>query len=171
MRKLVSILLIGLLMMGGVTTAFAQTNDNQDNELVLDETSENFRLIALKEFQDEYHLINDLRTEDLELRVVLLDKKDKVLDLYIDAVESGKRDLLKKGKEIRKEIGDINQQIEEINQQINVDREATKDSLNEKDLSQASLHINNIIDLLNEKNELLETKIELYDELIELFSN
>ncbi len=142
MRKLLSLLLVGLILIGGVSSAFAQTNiDNVntfDERAFLEEDREiNPRYLALKEFTEEFHMINDLLIEGHTLKINLIEQKDLILDLYIEAVENGNFETLKEARVIRDEIRNANEEIVALREEI---------------------------------NDLTETKIILYDSIIEILS-
>ncbi|MGD9678653.1 MAG: hypothetical protein AB7V16_09965 [Vulcanibacillus sp.] len=176
MRKLVTLfLVVGLILLGGTSSAFAQANvgNNTDffEELDLSKDAKsNPRFIALKEFIEEFHIINDLLIEGHELKIDLTEKKDVVLDLTLAAYEISDFEALKSARDVSKEIKIINNQITVFREQIKTERDLFNQSIKNNELDVAQEHINTTINLTDSINQLTEQKLIIYDNIIDILS-
>ena len=172
MKKLLTVLLVGLMLFGGAGAAFAQDLENGLGDQILDEENNlpGFRFDALKEFQDEIHKINELRIERLQLRIEVIEKHDTILDLYIEAREAGDVEALEAAKEVKQEIGVINEEIKNLYSEVSAEKQAFHAELKNKNIEAAKEHLDNITDLFDTINDLTDSKIDLLEQIIEILS-
>ena len=172
MKKLLTVLLVGLMLFGGAGAAFAQDLENGLGDQILDEENNlpGFRFDALKEFQDEIHKINELRIERLQLRIEVIENNDTILDLYIEAREAGDKESLEAAMEVKQEIGPINDEIRNLYNEVSTERQAFNEELKNKNIEAAKEHLDNIIDLLDSINDLTDSKIDLLEKIIDILS-
>lgn len=170
MRKTVTMLFVCLLVLSIAGAAFAADPQlpGTDPQGVLEH--KRARLDKLAEFQGEIHRINDLRIERLQLRIQVIEKHDKILDLLIEAREENNLEALKEAREVRQQIKEINREIASLHQQAAGERKAFREAVKEGNIDKARTHLNNVIDLLKKINSNIEEKIDLLDKIIEILS-
>lgn len=172
MKKLVSLLLVGLMLIGGTGAVFAQESGNSNEILLLEEENERIgKFFVLKEFQNEIHKINELRKERLQLRIDIIDKHDAILDLYIEARENRDKEALEAAKEVRKELTVLNQEITDLSDQAKTERQRFREEAKNGNVDAAREHANNGIALLEAINDKVESKIEVLETIIEIFED
>ncbi|OEF99462.1 hypothetical protein BHF71_09120 [Vulcanibacillus modesticaldus] len=172
MKKIIAMLLVGLMLIGGTGAVFAQELAANDQQKLLDERYEmrELHFKAIKEFQEEFHKINQLKRERLGQRIEISEKHDTILDLYIVAKENGDREALFAAREIRKEIRAVNREIKALFEEVHSERKAFRVQVKNDDFKAAQIHLNNVISLLEKINDKLEIKKELLDSVIEVLS-
>ncbi len=171
MKKFIAVLLVGLLLIGSAGTIFAK-DSGSDNQAQLDQAKVKApRLIFLKEFQNEYHQINQLHKQRLELRMEVIDKHDRLIDLLIAAKENKNKEVLAKAKEVKQEINSLNDQITSNLQQIKQEKASFRAEIINKNIDTAREHLTNIITLLGNGNDLVTKKLALLDQVINILSN
>lgn len=172
MKKMVSILLVSLLVVCFTGSAFAMQLGVQPGEVygenLSDKGSKRFEI--LKEFKDEIHEINALRIQRHSLQIKVIERRDKILDLYIEARENGNKGALKEAGEVRKEIKVLNEEIRGLIEQIAEERKAFKEDAKEGSYDAARGHAESVISLLEQVNGKIEEKIELLDQIIDILS-
>ncbi|KPU27152.1 hypothetical protein TR13x_06205 [Caloranaerobacter sp. TR13] len=181
MKKLLTFLLVGVMLLTIAGGAFAEGPNNfardfSEKPFKLSEkpfeirARENLRFEAMKEFKDELHKINQLRIERLSLRMQIIEKHDTLLDLYIEARENGNVEALKEAREVRKQVREINREIKDLFKQIRSERKAFREDVKNNDFDSAREHINKVIELKTLINEKISEKIVLLDEVIDILS-
>ncbi|EOD00217.1 hypothetical protein [Caldisalinibacter kiritimatiensis] len=175
MKKLLTILMVGLLVFASVGTAFAEEPDlTSRTQLSLEQMQQmreaGQRYKALKEFKDEIHQINELRIERLELKTQQIEKNDSIIDLYISAREEGNKEALLEAREARKQIKEINKEISELHKQLKEERKAFREDVKNDNFDEAREHINKVISIKEQINSKVEAKLGLLDQIIEILS-
>lgn len=169
MKKILSMILVGLMVFGIIGSVLAE--ELEDDLLVNSEEANNGkRFQLLKEFRDEIHQINALRIEILHLRSQVVEKHDAILDLYIEARENGDIEAIKATREVKQKINGINGEIKVIVEQIAAEKEAFREEVKNRNIEAAREHVNNIISLKTTAITKMEDKIELLDKIIDILS-
>lgn len=166
MKKLLTVLLVGLMVFGSIGSVFANEGFGEDE--ILEQKLEGFRFKGLKEFKEERHVINDLRIERLKLRIEVIEINDEIADLVLEAVEEKNIEALKEAKAVREEVKVINEELKGLHNSIKTEKSLFKEAMSNKDLGTAKTHLDNIIELLKELNQKIENRIELLDVIIKI---
>lgn len=163
MKKLITLLLVGLMLFGTIGTVFA----TEGTELRSEKAP---RVQVIQEFKDELHQINALKIDRLNLRIDITENQDSIIDLYLVAREAGNQEAIEAAKELKQQIREVNEAIKNKHQTVVAEREAFRAAIKNNSTETAQIHLNNIIELKNDINSLLEDKIALLDEIIEVLS-
>ncbi len=169
MKKMLVVLLAGLMLLSFTGSAFA-ADFGAMNNVQMQSEKKGLRFEALKEFADEIHEINALRIERNVLRGEIIEKQDGIIDLYIEARESGDKEALQEAKEIRKEIKDKNNEIKDNHKSAVEERKAFREDVINEDFGSAEEHMNEIINIQTSINELITQKIDLLNQIIDVLS-
>src|SRR2546428_6519852 len=110
MKKKIMVLVAGLLVFAGVGSAFAAAPSSSESQAAtksitsdVDKAAKQLeKLNAIKQFQDELHKLNALRTTRLSEKTQIIQKQDQILDLTIAARERKDKDALKAAADIHK---------------------------------------------------------------------
>ncbi|MDK2823892.1 MAG: hypothetical protein PWQ67_487 [Clostridia bacterium] len=167
MKKILTVLLMVLLLVTFVGSAFAQEGISGENEKL---QKRQVKFAVLKEFTDEIHTINGLRMERNTLQNEVIQKHDAILDLYIVARESGDKEALTEAKKVREQIRDINGEIKGIREQIKEGRKVFREAVKNGNLEMAQEQVNSVINLMTMINEKVKVKINLLQDIIEILS-
>ncbi|MFZ7104834.1 MAG: hypothetical protein ACOWWO_19530 [Peptococcaceae bacterium] len=174
MKKVVTILLLGVFLITGVGSAVAEesapnsgTWEKQKAELL---GKGQVKLEVRKEFVDEMHTINNLRMERNALQNQVIENQDMIMDLYVAARESGNKEALQQAQEIRGQIKDVNSEIREIRQQINEAWKTFREEVKEGNSEAAQTAIDKIISLGTLANEKVKEKITFLTAIVEELS-
>lgn len=166
MKKLLTVLLVGLMVFGSIGSVFA--NEGLPEDEILEEKLDKPKFKGLKEFIQERHIINDLRVERLKLKIEVIEKNDKIADLVLEAIEEKNIEALKEAKAVREEVKVINEELKSLNNNLQSQKSLFKEAMSNKDLETAKAHLDNIIEMLKEVNQKIENKIELLDVIIKI---
>lgn len=190
MKKLFTMILVGLMVFASVGGVFAEEFDEDLTGSFLEEQQEvkgnrlekiqarkamkeekkAGRLEVLKEFLDEIHQVNALRMERHTLRAQVIEKNDALLDLYIAAKESGNEEALAAAKEKREQIKGIHEEIKGLQGQVAAEKKAFKEAVKNGDKEGAQGHIEQVITLKTAINGKIQEKIALLEEIIDILS-
>lgn len=185
MKKLLSLLIVGLMLFAGVTAAFAEEPEDLNSKMdEFKRLREEFikkrdeikqlredrmpRYEVLKEFTEEIHQINALRIERNNLKNQIIEKNDTILDLYIEARENDNKEALEQAREKRQGIQGINQELRGLHEQLNEARRDFKEEIKNNNIESAREYINQIIEIKTAINEKMQEKIEMLDEIIDI---
>ncbi|MEA4847775.1 MAG: hypothetical protein VB106_11140 [Clostridiaceae bacterium] len=160
MKKIITMVLVGLLILSSSIVAFAEEpNDNLGENL-----------LEAKEFTGEIHQINALRIEGTQLRIQMIEKNDQLIDLFIQTREAGEKEALKAAKEERMKIKEINNEIKSLHEQAAAARKAFREAVRNDDNETAGTEIERLINIHSSVNEKKEAKIEVLDNIIDILS-
>ncbi len=168
MKKIITVLLVGLMILGSSSLTFAEAPNGTltDSSVVKEKMAEKLNL--KKEFTEKFHEINVLRVEKNELQIQVVEKQDKLVDLYIAVKEAGNKEALKAAKEERQQIKEINNEIKALHEDAVVTRKAFKEALKNNDKEIADAEIEKLINIhssinvkIKEKNQVLSTIIDI----------
>ncbi len=186
MKKIITMLLAGLMVFGSLGAAFAEESNDTTMESILEEAqdaktsrlemqafreeqkTERFNLI--KEFAEKIHQINALRIERNQLQIQVIEKQDLLVDLYIKARESGDNETLKAAMEERQKIKEIRDQIKTFHEQAAEARKAFREAIKNNDKETANEEIDNLIDNHIMINDKIEEKVEILENIIKILS-
>ncbi|MGV8147197.1 MAG: hypothetical protein ACLKAK_12730 [Alkaliphilus sp.] len=168
MKKLAILVLVVVMTLGVAGSAFAvedlDTNDIQQREEMQERVSNRFE--AMKEFNDEHDKIRALRIETKHLQIERIEKAGIIYDLSIVAWDDEEIDKLRAAREIRKENIEINKTIRALHEQVRTKRKEFRESIKANDFATAQIHIDEVINLLDEINRHNNIKITNLDEII-----
>lgn len=161
MKKIITLLLVGLMIFSSSIAVFAEEPGDGSPKL---------RIVKLKEFADEIHQINALRIERNQLQTQKIERQDQLLDLYIEAAEAGDTEALKAAKEERQKIKAIHEEIRILHEQAGEARNAFREAVKSKDIETAGAELEKLIDILSSINDKIKEKIEVLDAIIGILS-
>ncbi|WP_433747542.1 hypothetical protein [Falsibacillus pallidus] len=166
MKKLTAIALAGILGITGVTTTahvFANTNDTtvEANQVTKVEKGK-----FLETFQTELHQSNDLKQKRLDLKKSVINKRDQLIDLVVQAKNNKDKEALKALKAIKPSLKENASETKSIVQQLRDERKAAKTALKAGDEDQARTHINKVLELQASWNKNLEGRASILDQMI-----
>lgn len=148
------------------TVAADEIQPTVEATMDLQETSKLGKKYAVvSKYTEEIHQINQLRTERLDLRKQVIERKDHLLDLLIAAKENGRKEELEQAKEIKKELKALNNELKALLTERHDERKALKESLKNNE----SEPFSKLIDTHTQMNEKLTEKLAELDEMIDIF--
>lgn len=174
MKKLITMLLVGLMLLGGTIATNAEepgdaTTRNLPNE---GQTTRIGRLAEpkIKEFIDEIHAINDLRIVRNQLRAQVIEKNDQIIDLVLAAKEAGSKEELKAVKAEREKLKSINTEIKALHDQAEAARKAYREALKSGDSETAGNELAKLTNAVSSINDKTESKLQILDNIIDILS-
>jgi len=174
MKRFITMLLVGLMLVGGTVAVYAEEPGDTLAESLFEEGQgiKAARLGApkLKEFIEEIHSINDLRIERNQLRAQVIEKNDQLIDLLIAAKEEGNKEELKAVKAEREKLKAINAEIKTLHQQASAAKKAFKEALKGGDSETAGTELEKLINAHGSINDRTESKIPILDNIINILS-
>lgn len=170
MKKIITMFLVGLMVLSSFSVVFAEepSTTGAKSSIVKEKTAEKFNL--KKEFTEEIHRINTLRVERNQLQIQVIEKQDKLVDLFIEVKETGNKESLKAAKEERKQIKEINNEIKALHEQVIEARTAFKEALKNNDKETANGELEKLINIHNSINIKIEEKSQVLDTIIDILS-
>lgn len=166
MKKKIALMLFCLMMFAGVGSAFAQDVAPEPSETV----AKVKKFEVLKEFQDELHQINTLRTERLGLKAQIVQKQDQILDLTLAARANGDKEALKAAAEVRKQLHVVNKEIAALVKKMDDHMKAFKQAVKSESKEKAQAHIDGAIAIFQTINGDIGQKAGLLDQMIAALS-
>ncbi|MCH6269625.1 hypothetical protein [Neobacillus citreus] len=124
------------------------------------------RLGLASQYKDQIHQINQLRKERLSLRSQIIDKKDKLLDLVLEAKNSGNKGKFQQAKEAKQQLKSMNKELKTLMKDGHSDRKSLKDAVKNGDGSEAFKEEIATQQQVNEKLKQIEVEL---DKLITIF--
>lgn len=172
MKKVVTILLMGVLLITGVGMVFAAENLQSGEGWEEKEQVERrkAKIEMFKELTDKIHTLNSLRIEQKNLQKEVIEQQDTILDLYIEVREKGDKELLQEALELRKQVTDINQEINQIIKNMVQVRTDYQEAIKEGDKEGAQEYLDKDISLHQQINEKVTTKINLLKQIGEILA-
>ncbi len=178
MKKIITLLLVGLMMLGGTIATYAEepadTLKDTLMESLLEEgqgsRADRLKAGKLKEFSDEIHRINDLRIERNQLRIQVIERQDKLVDLLIAAREAGDKEALKAAKEERAQLKPLKDEIKVLHEQAAAARKAFREAVKSGDTGTAHSELEKLINAHSSINDKKESKLQVLDKLIDILS-
>jgi hypothetical protein len=174
MKKRAVLALACLLMFAGVGSAFAAApaQDPAVNESVASGIQQDVanapakKLQVLKEFQDELHRLNALREDRLNLKMQIVNKQDRILDLTIAAKEKGNKQALKDAAAVRKQIQAVKKEQKDLWTNLAGETKAFRQAVKDGNKAEAKAHIDNAISIFGKINVNLGKEAGLLDQII-----
>lgn len=170
MKKIITMLLVGLMVLSSFSVTFAEEANTTTVESSLEEVQMPEKLNLMKEFTDEIHQINALRVEKNQLQIQVIGKQDKLVDLHMAAKESGDKEALAAAKEKRKQIQVIHDEIKALHQQAITTKTAFREAVKNDDVETATLEIGKLTNIHITINAKIKEKMELQDMIIDILS-
>lgn len=184
MKKIITMLLVGLMMFGSFGAVFAEEpvdapvnvslGERQHVKVFLkDELKQELmerRYSLLKEFTDEIHQINNIRIERNQLQIQVIEKQDQLLDLYIAARESGNKEALQAAKEERSKIKAIHEEIRALHEEAKATREALREAKKNNDTEAIKECIDDLIEIHTSINNKIREKVGVLESIINILS-
>jgi len=169
MKKIITLLLVGLMVLSSSIVAFAESSLEEEQQALKEEQMTE-KLNLKKEFTEEIHQVNNLRIEKSQLQIQIIEKRNQLVDLYIEAREIGNREALKAAKEERNQIKGIRDEIKALHEQATAAREAFREAVKNNDMETANAEIEKLIDIHSSINDKMEEKVEVLDTIIDILS-
>lgn len=174
MKKIIMVLLVGLMVFGSFTTVFAEAPAENFEESgifsSMEEKAGNRRYDILKEFTDEIHQINNIRIERHRLRIQVIEKQDQLLGLYIEARESGNKDALAAARKEREQIKSIHEDMKALHEKVQEAREGLRAAIKSNDLEAAGEYVDELLEVHSSINEKIKEKIEVLGAIMDILS-
>lgn len=178
MKKIITLLLAGLIMLGGTIAVFAEEPGDMLKDTLQEsllEEGRDLRLAKLeagklKEFSDEIHRINELRIERNELGIQVIERQDRLVDLMLAAREAGNKEALKAAKEERAQLKDLKAEIKALHEQAAAARKAFREAVKSSDMETAHSELEKLINAHSSINDKKESKVQVLDKLIDILS-
>jgi hypothetical protein len=170
MKKIITMLLVGLMVLSSFSFVFAEEANTSVVENSLEEAQILKKLNLMKEFTEEIHQINALRVEKNQLQIQVVEKKDKLVDLRMTAMEIGDKEALTEVKEKRKEVQVINDEIRALHQQVTTTKTTFKEAVKNDDIETATLEMGKLINIHTSINAKIKEKTLLLDMIIDILS-
>ncbi|HWQ29667.1 MAG TPA: hypothetical protein VN549_01650 [Negativicutes bacterium] len=167
MKKVITMLLVGLMLIGGTIAAYAEEPSELSTEALLEKGA---GAGILKEFTEEMHQLNDLRMERNQLEIQLIGKRDQLIELRLDAKEEGNKEALEAARKEREQIKATNEGIKALHDQAAEAREAFREAVRAKDSEKAGEELDKLINAVSSINEKLENKVEVLNTVIDILS-
>jgi hypothetical protein len=174
MKKFITMLLVGLMVLSSSIVAFAEEPSDTSLRSFIEEGQDlrvnRTAMKELNEYTEEIHQINALRIERNRLQIQVIENQDKLVDLFNEAKEAGNREALAAAKEERKQIKVIRDEIKVLQEQAAAARKAFREAVknNEKETADAEIKI--VIDTHSSINDKIEEKIEVLDSIVDILS-
>lgn len=170
MKKIITMILVGLMVLSSFSVTFAEEANTTTVESSLEEVQMPEKLNLMKEFTDEIHQINALRVEKNQLQIQVIGKQDILLNLHMAAKESGDKEALAAAKEKRKQIQVIHDEIKALHQQAITTKTAFREAVKNDDIETATLEIGKLTNIHITINAKIKEKMELQDMIIDILS-
>lgn len=170
MKKIITMLLVGLMVLSSSIVAFAEEPSDSLTGDALKEEQMSERLNLKKEFVEEIHQINGLRIERNKLQIQVIERQDQLVDLYIEARENGNKEALEAAKEERNQIKGLREEIKSLHEQAAAAREAFREAVKNKDKETADAQLEELMNIHSSINEKIEEKIEVLNTIIDTLS-
>ncbi len=158
MKKLITMLLVGLMLLGGTIATYAE------------EPGDTMAEPKLKEFVEEIHAINDLRVEKNQLRAQVVEKNDQIIDLVIAAKEAGDIEAVKAVRAEREKLKSVNAEIKAMHEQAEAARKAFREALKAGDSETAGAELEKLTNAHSSINDMTESKLQILDNIIDILS-
>ncbi|HYE83425.1 MAG TPA: hypothetical protein VEG39_14810 [Clostridia bacterium] len=164
MKKIITMVLVGLMVFSSSMAVFAEELAVQNEKV------KKMGAAGLKEFTEEVHQINALRVEAHQLKIQLIEKQDKLFDLFAEAKEAENKEVFKAAKEERKQIKAVNDEMKALHEQAVTARKAFKEALKNNDKETAGAELEKFINSHETINDRQEDKVEILDKVIDILS-
>jgi TolA-binding protein len=170
MKKILTMLLVGLMVLSSFSVTFAEETNITGMESSLEVEQGPERFILMKEFTEEIHKVNELRIERNQLQIQVAERQDSLVDLYIIAKESKNKEAIESAKEKRIQLQAIHDEIKALHQQAAATKKDFREAVKNKDQEIANAAIENLIVIHTSINDQIEEKVEVLDMIIKLLS-
>ncbi|MEH7299697.1 hypothetical protein [Neobacillus drentensis] len=151
-----------LLLLGGtyqIQSAYAA--DNPQTVVAKEPNGKKFE--KLSKYQEQIHLVKQLREERLDLKKQMVEKKDQLVDLFLAAKKSGNKEVLKKVKESKKQLKTKNGELKALLTTGKDERKALKEAVKAGD---ATEQFNKVIAVQKQVNEKMKEQLALLDQML-----
>ncbi len=125
---------------------------------------------TMKEFEDELHQLAALEMAALDLRQQEIEKRDQIMSLTIDTWDAQDKEALQEARALQKTIKPINEEVQALRKDIAQERKAFRQDCKNGKLDDAQAHIDQVLELSSDLNGKLESKIAIFDEIINTLS-
>lgn len=174
MKKIITMILVGLMVLGSVSSVYAEEPQDTLKENLTEEVRDlkagRLGMGKLTEFTEKIHQINALRIERNQLGIQVIEKQDQLVDLLINAKEDGNVEALEAAKVERAQIKVINEEIKVLHEQAAITRKAFRESVKSKDSETAGTEIEKLLNIHNSINGKKADKIKVLDGIIDILS-
>lgn len=170
MKKLITMLLVGLMVLGSFSAVFAEEPATPQGDTILENVKGPTRLDLLKEFNAEIHSVNAIRLERNQLHNQVIQDQDKMVDLILQAREAKNKDAIMAAKEVKQQLKAVNDEISALHEQSKAANQAFRAALKAKDKDQAHSELQNIININTSINNKIKEKIELLSSMVDILS-
>ena len=167
MKKVITMLLVGLMLLGGTVAIYAEEPTDLSEEVLLEKGA---GASILKEFTEEIHRLNDLRIERKQLEIQMIGKRDQLIELRLEAKEAENKEALEAVRKEREQLKTINDEIKAFHEQASEARVAFREAVKSKDQETAGAELDKLINAVSSINEKLEDKIEVLNTVIDILS-
>lgn len=170
MKKFITMLLVGLLVIGSFSAVFAEEPNTASEKSVLKENQGPKKLDLLKEFNAEIHQLNALRIERNQLQIQVIEKHDSLVDLILQARESKNKEALQSAQDTKQQLNTINDELKALHQDEKVANQNYKAALKSKDKEKAHAALQNLININTSINSKIKEKIDVLSSIVDILS-
>jgi NACalpha-BTF3-like transcription factor len=174
MKKIITMLLVGLMVLGSASVVYAEEPQDTLKEnltkKVQDLKAGRLGMGKLTEFTEEIHQINALRIERNQLRLQVIERQDQLVDLLINGSEAGNKEALEAAKLERAQIKVINKEIKVLHEQAASTRKTFREAVKNNDLETANAAMETLLNIYNSINDKKTDKVEVLDKIIDILS-
>ncbi|WP_423799720.1 hypothetical protein [Neobacillus sp. SAB-20_R2A] len=124
------------------------------------------KLELASQYKDQIHQINQQRKERLSLRSQIVDKKDQLLDLVLEAKNSGNKEKFQQAKDVKRQVKSMNKELKTLMKDGRSDRKSLKDAVKNGNGSEV---FKEVIATQQQVNEKLKQIAADLDKLIDIF--
>jgi chromosome segregation ATPase len=154
----------------GIKSALADTNTTQVVQAPKANSQQHVgkRFNFLNQHKDQIHQINQLKEDRADLTKQLLQKRDRLLDLFLAAKTSKNKDEIKQAKSLKPQLKSLNQDIKNLVKEGKTERASLRQAVKDNS-SDVTSQINQLISTHQQINAKMKDKISQLDQLIGVF--
>lgn len=124
----------------------------------------------MEKYRDEWSQINNLQKEKLELRIQMIDQREQLANMMLDAKKNGEFTKLKPAAEYHQQMKSTYKEKKELREQYKQQRKLMTEAVktgNDQQMKQAT---KKCIELKKQENNLYKEKINMTNQLIKQLS-
>lgn len=127
------------------------------------------RLEFLNQYAYQFHQLNALRSERLELKEQIVDKRDHLVDLIIAAKKIGNKTLLKQAKGVKRQLKTLNAELKALSTEAHNEKQVLKEAMKNHTGIETE-QFNKLLSTNRKINEKLKEKDIEIDRMIDILN-
>lgn len=124
----------------------------------------------MEKYRDDWSELNQLEKEKLQLRIQMLDQREILTNLMMDAKKKGDLTKLKPAAELHQMMKSAHKEKKELHTQYKDQRKMMVEAMKNEDDKQMKQALKKMIALKKQKNKLCKERIEATNKLIKQLS-